>query len=503
MIRLQRKCFYQLGFIILLVLLIFLIYLVIFEQTFGKQTADLRPNLTPKDCANVQNFVRTTINTNNVVAGCDCHKQHPNTTYNFAVNNTNRNIITHEYSKQHTQLNSDCNPIMTLNDGIVHFGNNLSVTYAIPQTKDLGKPYQILVAILSYAYNFEQRQWIRNTWLNYDINFKHYFIVADTMLNCDVNNANENQTKLEREYLKYGDLIIFNMKESYNNALQYKSLGTFQIFAKYWNYSYNPDSLTLSVKLGSGASNVKNSKLSKLKQLQDESKSANSIISAPIAVLKTDDDSYVRLCALMSHIRRFAMDDIPLTNNVNVNVDTDNNNSSSGSNNNIVNVRNVWNSSSFDFEYFYFGRCSGPDRIIPSIERDPNKTKTPVYHRLWPYKKYPNYCEGRGYVLSFSLMKCVNKYSKDRSTFYYMPIEDMATGIYVSMCDEMNNDINVTIINTEKDGDGRSQSIWRTQGKQHYNLKTFHDHMIYHGIKKKDGFEKLWNYEYCAAKKKK
>ena len=345
-------------------------------------------------------------------------------------------------------ISSNCHSLYRFDKGTTLFGNGVSFTYEVPfadlllstnnekQFVETFANLDFLVAILSYSFNFDQREWIRNTWLQYDLKFKPYFIVAERMLICDddddedtdtlisdsisdsnsraalLKNNNENVLRLKEEYSQYKDIIILNTIEDYDTVLQYKTLSMFQIFEKYFLSNPNPKYTFSNIK----------------------------------AVLKTDDDSYMRLPIINWEIN---------------------------------NQKNKLHK-----KKFYFGRCF-ENRKIPGSERDPKQSKTPISYSMWPHKIYPNYCVGMGYVVSMSLLSCINSHVTTKQGFYYMPIEDMSTGIHISFC-------NVTATSVFY-LHAKAKAVWENNPNPVF--KEFKKYGVYHEIKQQEIFDRLWKTE--------
>lgn len=102
--------------------------------------------------------------------------------------------------------------------------------YNIMNDSKLKTP-ELIVLILSAPENFSKRNTIRETWLKLKsrahlidgdyVNFKHFFVIGGLGLNVDRNRVVNN------EQLKYGDVLILPLYDSYKNLTQ-KVLKSFE-----------------------------------------------------------------------------------------------------------------------------------------------------------------------------------------------------------------------------------------------------------------------------------
>lgn len=331
--------------------------------------------------------------------------------------------------KQHDVMSSGA--IFMTNDGLIQFGDGIMIPYIFPtQTveivadKLMNNPQpMMLVSILSHCLNFDLRQYIRDTWFNYNVNFKPYFVIAydinkddSSNTNNDNNNNNNNlelTNKIVNEFIKYNDLIILKTDEDYRTILPYKSLGSFQIFEKYFGNT-----------IGS-----RNKKI--------------------LAVLKTDDDSYVRMNKVMNNAMLLTDFDDKKKSNM-----------------------------------FYFGICFRQKKI--DLKLRSNMSKNPITKQLWQSDYLPDYCAGEGYTISWDLMICINKFVINKKTYHFMPIEDIATGIYAQLC-------NVSITNH-----AGYHSLTNAKNPKKDKFQQF---TLWHYINNKTMFDRFWNWELPQFKK--
>ncbi|XP_065218483.1 beta-1,3-galactosyltransferase 6 [Planococcus citri] len=110
----------------------------------------------------------------------------------------------------------------------------------------------LIIVILSAAGNLEKREAIRKTWLSSDIsNVKHVFVIGEQDLKYDIHT-------IEAEIITYHDILFLkNVSDSYD-ALTVKLLQSFVGVEKLWDFKF---------------------------------------------LLKTDDDSYVRLPSMISELK--------------------------------------------------------------------------------------------------------------------------------------------------------------------------------------------------------
>ena len=200
----------------------------------------------------------------------------------------------------------------------------------------------VLVGVLSAAQQRAPRDWIRQTWANQRHNV--YFLIGGNWT-----------VEIQNEFRHYQDLIWIDAPEAYR-AITLKVLSWYAVLHQHVApnvYQY---------------------------------------------VMKTDDDSYVRLLQLEEEIRTMQQQQQQQ-----------------------VNQKNTTN------HKLYWGAPCTQSRVI----RDPQH-KWHVSVDMFAPDKYPRYASGAGYLLHSSLVACM--FRQMQETDYLLPIEDAFTGVLVDRC---------------------------------------------------------------------
>lgn len=254
-----------------------------------------------------------------------------------------------------------------------------NIHYRIPQKSLVRIEQSIVIGVLSGSAMRNRRDVIRSTW-GYKKN-NIFFIVGGKF------------EDIEREYNRFGDLLWIDKEEVYvteTSVLTFKTESFLSIMYE------------------------------RVMKLSDNVR----------YLFKTDDDSYINIRALNSHLL---------------------------------------NDKSID----YYGHCRTD--IQPKPHRNnviPWQKKWYISYDVYPEPYYPYYCKGAGYALSKRFMNCASRHI---AKIRYLPNEDVAVGMLAERCNfKVTNDDRIWIRWEDEDGISMDGKIVQHYVKSEEEMRLHH-----------------------------